>query len=195
MPSPKLRVMLVDASPGRTAILERALSDAGYDVVARVASDEQLNEQVAELQPDVIIIDLDSPGRDVLEHMQTISKERPKPIVMFAERGETQTIEKAVKAGVSAYVVDGINPSRIKPIVDVAIARFREYQALRNELEVAKAKLSERKIIEKAKGLLMEKRGMSEDDAYKALRKMAMDRNVRLVQAAENVLAVAELLS
>lgn len=187
--------MLVDASPGRTAILEQALSDAGYDVVARVASYEQLNEQVAALQPDVIIIDLDSPGRDVLEHMQTISNERPKPIVMFAERGETQTIEKAVKAGVSAYVVDGINPSRIKPIVDVAIARFREYQALRDELEVTKAKLSERKIIERAKGLLMEKRGMSEDEAYKALRKMAMDRNIRLLQAAESVLAVAELLS
>lgn len=189
-----LRVMLVDASRGRTAILERALQDAGYDVVARLESYAQLNEQIADIQPDVVIIDMESPGRDVLEHMRTISEERPKPIVMFADRSDSTSIEDAMRAGVSAYVVDGLNPNRVKPIIDVAIARFREYQALREELAETKAKLCERKTIEKAKGLLMEKRGMSEDEAYKALRKMAMDRNIRLVQAAESVIAVADYL-
>jgi len=189
-----LRVMLVDASPGRTAILEQALKDSGYQVVARLDSYERLHERVAEIQPDVIIIDLESPGRDMLEHMQEITTERPRPIVMFAERSDTSSMEKAVRAGVSAYVVDGLNPARVRPIVEVAVARFREYQALRDELATTRARLSERKTIERAKGLLMEKRAMTEDEAYKALRKMAMDRNIKLVQAAESVIAVADLL-
>jgi response regulator NasT len=187
--------MLIDASRERTAILERALTDAGYDVVARLDSYGELNEKIAEIQPDVVIIDMESPGRDMLEHMRSISEERPKPIVMFADRSDTNSIEDAMRAGVSAYIVDGLNPARVKPIVEVAIARFREFQALREELAETKAKLSERKIIEKAKGLLMEKRGMGEDEAYKALRKMAMDRNIRLAQAAENIIAVADFLS
>jgi len=186
--------MLVDASPGRTAILEQALKDSGYQVVARLDSYERLHERVAEIQPDVIIIDLESPGRDMLEHMQEITTERPRPIVMFAERSDTSSMEKAVRAGVSAYVVDGLNPARVRPIVEVAVARFREYQALRDELATTRARLSERKTIERAKGLLMEKRAMTEDEAYKALRKMAMDRNIKLVQAAESVIAVADLL-
>jgi len=190
----KLKVVLVDDDPGRTAILEQALVDAGYSVIARLPSCDQLNTEIAHLQPDVIIIDMESPGRDILEHMQTITNERPKPIVMFANQSDSGTIEKAIKAGVSAYIVDGLNAARVKPIIEVAIARFREYHALRQELQDTKAQLSERKVIERAKGILMEKRKMSEDEAYKALRKMAMDRNIRLVQAAENVIAVADLL-
>jgi len=190
----KLKVVLVDDDPGRTAILEQALGDAGYRVIARLPSCDQLNAEIARLQPDVIIIDMESPGRDILEHMQTITNERPKPIVMFANQSDSGTIEKAIKAGVSAYIVDGLNAARVKPIIEVAIARFREYHALRQELQDTKAKLSERKLIERAKGILMEKRDMAEDEAYKALRKMAMDRNIRLVQAAENIIAVADLL-
>jgi response regulator NasT len=190
----KLKVVLVDDDPGRTAILEQALGDAGYRVIARLPSCDQLNAEIARLQPDVIIIDMESPGRDILEHMQSITNERPKPIVMFANQSDSGTIEKAIKAGVSAYIVDGLNAARVKPIIEVAIARFREYHALRQELQDTKAKLSERKLIERAKGILMEKRNMGEDEAYKALRKMAMDRNIRLVQAAENVIAVADLL-
>lgn len=190
----KLKVVLVDDDPGRTAILEQALDDAGYRVIARLPSCDPLNTEITHLQPDVIIIDMESPGRDILEHMQSITNERPKPIVMFANQSDSGTIEKAIKAGVSAYIVDGLNANRVKPIIEVAIARFREYHALRQELQDTKAKLSERKLIERAKGILMEKRNMGEDEAYKALRKMAMDRNIRLVQAAENIIAVADLL-
>lgn len=191
---PKLNVMLVDSSAERRAVLKQALLVSGYSVQVELDTYESLNDRVNEYQPDVIIIDMDSPGRDMLEHMRVISSERPKPIVMFAEQSDSSTIEQAVKAGVSAYVVDGLNPSRVKPIIDVAIARFREFHSLKQELHETKSKLAERKIIDKAKGILMRRRDMTEDEAYKALRKMAMDKNMRLVQAAENLIAISELL-
>lgn len=190
----KLRVMLVDEDPGRAAILERALEDAGYVVAAKITSATDLQGRVAALQPDVIIIDMESPDRDTLEHMRGISRDQPKPIVMFAEQGDSDTIAQAVQAGVSAYIVDGLNAKRIKPIMDVAIARFREFQALREELAQAKSSLAERKDIERAKGILMNQRGWSEDEAYQALRKLAMDKNLRLADVARNIIAVAELI-
>ena len=190
----KLRVMLVDEDPGRAAILERALEDAGYVVAAKITSATDLQGRVAALQPDVIIIDMESPDRDTLEHMRGISRDQPKPIVMFAEQGDSDTIAQAVQAGVSAYIVDGLNAKRIKPIMDVAIARFREFQALREELAQAKSSLAERKDIERAKGILMNQRGWSEDEAYQALRKLAMDKNLRLAEVARNIIAVADLI-
>lgn len=190
----KLRVLLIDRSPGRAAILERALKDAGYAVAAKLAGVTNLYNEVERIEPDVIIIDLESPDRDMLEQMREISRDRPKPVVMFAEDDDSDTIRQAVKAGVSAYVVDGLSAKRVKPLMEVAIARFREYQALREELLHAKVSLAERKVVEKAKGLLMRRRGMSEDEAYKALRKMAMDGNKRLAEVAENILAVADIL-
>ncbi len=194
-PSPeRLRVMLVDETSGRAAILEQALSDAGCDVVARLHAGDDMFQAVGKTQPDVIIVDMESPDRDTLEHMRSISAEQPKPIVMFAESGDSETIAEAVRAGVSAYVVDGLSAGRIKPIMDVAIARFREFQALRKELEEAKSSLAERKDIERAKGLLMKQRGWTEDEAYQALRKLAMDRNLRLGEVAKNVISIAELL-
>lgn len=186
--------MLVDESRGRAAILEHALLEAGCDVVARLLAGDDLLQAVARAQPDLIIIDMDSPDRDTLEHMRSISAEHPKPIVMFAESADSDTIAEAVRAGVSAYVVDGLSAGRIKPIMDVAIARFREFQALRKELDAAKSSLAERKDIERAKGLLMKQRGWSEDEAYQALRKLAMDRNLRLAEVARNVISVADLL-
>lgn len=194
LPTGALRVLLVDQSVGRAAILEQALADAGYAVVGRIAASEDLQEAVQRIEPDVIIIDMDSPDRDTLEHMRGISVDRPKPIVMFAEDGDSATIEEAVRAGVSAYVVDGLNPGRVKPIMDVAIARFREFQALRQELADAKHNLAERKDIERAKGILMQQRDWSEDEAYQALRKLAMDRNLRIGEVARNIIAVADLL-
>jgi response regulator NasT len=127
--------------------------------------------------------------------MATITRDQPKPIVMFADASDATMIGRAVKAGVSAYVVDGIDPQRVKPVVDVAIAQFREFQALRDELAQTKSSLAGRKLIERAKGLLMTERGMSEDEAYRALRKLAMDRGQRLTIVAENLLAVAQLLT
>ena len=189
-----LRVLLIDRSPGRAAILEQALKDAGYVVAAKLTGVVDLYNEVERIEPDVIIIDLESPDRDTLEQMREISRDRPRPVVMFADDDDSDTIRQAVKAGVSAYVVDGLAGNRVKPLMEVAIARFREYQALREELAEAKSTLAERKLVDKAKGLLMQRRGMSEDEAYKALRKMAMDSNKRIAEVAENILAVADLL-
>ncbi len=189
-----LRVLLIDRSPGRAAILEQALKDAGCVVAAKLTEVVDLYNEVERIEPDVIIIDLESPDRDTLEQMREISRDRPKPVVMFADDDDSDTIAQAIKAGVSAYVVDGLAGKRVKPLMEVAIARFREYQALRTELEQAKSSLAERKVVDKAKGLLMQRRGMSEDEAYKALRKMAMDSNKRIAEVAENILAIADLL-
>lgn len=189
-----LRVMLVDDQPARAALLEQALRDHHYTVIARLASAAGLAAAVARLEPDVIIIDLESPDRDTLEHMASLHRDNPRPVVMFAEQGPADTIERAVRAGVSAYVVDGLNPARVKTIVDVAIARFREYHALRRELEEARTQLADRKQIDRAKGLLMKHRDLSEDEAYRAMRKMAMDRGQRLAEVASNIIAVFKLL-
>lgn len=191
----KLRVMLVDDDRGRSALLMQALVDAGYEVVARAGKNENILARVKQVDPDVILIDMELPDRDTLEHMRSISRDRPRPVVMFAERSDSATAEAAIKAGVSAYVVDGLSATRIKPIMEVAIARFREFEAMRTELEQTRSQLAERKVVERAKGILMQKRGMSEDEAYKALRKLAMDRNKRLVDVAESVIAAAELLA
>ena len=190
----KLKVMVIDESAGRAALLERALTDAGYEIIARVEHGVNLLERVKEVKPDVIIIDMEMPDRDTLEQLYTINKDQPRPIVMFADNSESDVIEAAVKAGVSAYVVDGLNTERVKPIMDVAIARFREFQALREELEQTKNTLADRKVIDKAKGIIMKQRGMDEAEAYKLLRKMAMDNNKRISEIAKDVIAVAELL-
>ncbi len=195
MTAAKLRVMLVDDDRGRAALLTQALADSGCEVVARAGKNEDVLARVRHADPDVILIDMELPDRDTLEHMRSISRDRPRPVVMFAERSDRATAEAAIKAGVSAYVVDGLSPARIRPILEVAIARFREFEAMRTELEQARSQLADRKIVERAKGILMQKRGMSEDEAYKALRKLAMDRNKRLIDIAESVIAAAELLA
>lgn len=189
-----LRVLVIDKAPGRAAILEQALLDIGHQVAARLSGPVDLYAEVERIQPDVIIVDLQSPDRDTLEQMREINRHQPRPVVMFADDSDSRTIEQAVRAGVSAYVVDGLNAKRVRPLLDVAIARFREYQALRNELEQAKTSLAERKVIERAKGLLMQRRGCSEEEAYRALRKLAMDQNRRLAEVAENLLSVADML-
>ena len=191
----KYRVIVIDENPGRAAVLERALLDNGYEVVAKVAPGVDLPKLVHELQPDVIIIDMESPDRDILEDMHNITREQPKPIVMFSDQDDSAVIEAAVRAGVSAYIVDGLEANRVKPILDVAVARFREFQALRDELDKTKATLEERKVIEKAKGILMKQRGFDEGQAYKALRSLAMNKNKRLIDVARDVVAVSELLT
>lgn len=186
--------MLIDEQPERFELLDEALRLHGHEIVARLTRDEDIIGAVERWQPDIIIIDLETPGRDTLEHMQTISRDRPRPIVMFTNDGDSDTIARAVKAGVSAYVVDGLNPDRIRTILDVAIHRFREYQSLKSELEQTRMQLNERKLIERAKGILMKKRQLSEDEAYQSLRKMAMDRNLKLSELARSIIAAAELL-
>lgn len=187
-------VMLIDESPARGAMVEQALKDAGYLVVARLSVDDDILMTMDRVHPDLVIIDMESPDRDSLENMRHISRHQPRPIVLFTEKSDGGTIEKAIKAGVSAYVVDGFNDKQIKPIMDVAIARFREFQALRNELEETKTKLEDRKNVDKAKGLLMKQHGMNEEQAYHALRKLAMDQNITMGAAAVNVISVSRIL-
>lgn len=190
----RLRIMLVDACPQRSALLEQALHDAGQEVVARMEAGDGLMERVGQIDPDVIIIDMDAPDRDTLEHMRTISRDSPKPIVMFTNNDDGDTIRTAIRAGVSAYVVDGLSATRVMPILEVAIARFQEFDALRRELEETKSALAERKIVERAKGILMKQSGMDEENAYRALRKMAMDRNLRLADLSKVLIAATDLL-
>lgn len=189
---PHLRIMLVDEQPDRFALLDEALRAQGHEIVAHVTSGGDIVEAFGRSEPDVVIVDLDSPGRDTLESMRTISRDRP--IVMFTNDGDSETIERAVRAGVSAYVVDGLSPARIRPVLEVAMHRFRDYQRLRNELEQTRLRLTERKLIERAKGILMKKRGLDEDGAWQALRRMAMDRNLKLSELARSIIAAAELL-
>jgi response regulator NasT len=191
----KIEVMLIDAHSGRSAILEQALSDAGYRITVRTAGTDRLLQQVREARPDVILIDIDLPDRDTLEQLREIGQDQPRPIVMFAERSDPETTAAALRAGVSAYVVDDLNPRRLQPIMDVAIARFREYQALRRELAETRSRLAERKVVEKAKGLLMAQRNLNEEEAYQTLRKLAMDRNQRIGEVARTVVSLLELLS
>lgn len=155
---------------------------------------DDIVSHIREVTPDVVIVDLDSPDRDTIEHMRQVNRHSPSPVVMFVDRSDEQTAIDAVKAGVSAYVVDGLSPSRVRPILEIAIARFQAFSALRDELEKTRTTLAQRKIIDRAKGILMQQRGLDEDSAYKALRKMAMDRNKPLAEIAEQVISIGELL-
>ena len=190
-----LRVMLVDDSHEEDSPLQEGLVAAGYDVVVVSAQGLSLVERVTEYAPDVIIIDTESPSRDVLEHVSVVSAHHPRPIVLFTDDGENASIQAALTAGVSAYVVAGIQADRLQPILDVAVARFEHDQALRGQLRDAQARLVERKLIERAKGILMEQKGVTEERAYRLLRKLAMDRNAQLVDVAQQVVDVAKLLS
>ncbi|WP_319004517.1 ANTAR domain-containing response regulator [Methylobacillus caricis] len=186
--------MLVDNHLERTAPLKQSLTEAGYEVIAHLNDTVNLDDAVKRLQPDLVIIDIDSPSRDTLEHLIVMNQSAPRPIVMFTHDGDTEKIRAATRAGVSAYVVGGISNERLKPVMDAAIARFEEFKALRAELDSANTKLSERKVVEKAKGILMKQRGITEDEAYSMLRNMAMKQNIRLATLAEQVIQAAKLL-
>jgi len=190
-----LRVMLVDDSDDDVSLLKDGLVSAGYHVVVVSTLGLALAERVAEFLPDVIIIDTESPSRDVLEHVSVVNACAPRPIVVFTDDRENASIQAALKAGVSAYVVAGIDAQRLQPILEDAVARFQHEQALREELRDAQTKLVERKTIERAKGILMEQKGVSEEHAYRLLRKLAMDRNAKLLDVAQQVVDVAKLLS
>jgi response regulator NasT len=189
-----MRILVVDESDERAALLREALTAAGHEVAASLASPLELLRAVETLRPDVIVIDTESPTRDVLEHVVIVSQSSPRPIVMFSSDAGGEAIRDAVRAGVSAYVVDGLDSSRVNSIVEVACARFEEFQRLKIELADANLKLSERKLVERAKGLLMQSRGLSEDEAYHALRKLAMSKKLRLGEASQQLIDVAELL-
>jgi response regulator NasT len=193
MPVP-LRIMLVDDKLERSDDLECALAACGYRVVARLSGHDDLPVRIAEVAPDVIIVDMQSPDRDVLEDLQRSHEAVPRPIVMFVDESDDESIRAAVEAGVSAYVVAGVEGRNVRPIVEVAIARFRRFESMRDELASTREQLAERKWVERAKGILMRKRGVSEDEAFRLLRKTAMDRGARLADVARQLVSLEDLL-
>ncbi|MGB9991508.1 ANTAR domain-containing response regulator [Massilia sp. SM-13] len=182
------------AQTERARILRIGLLEAGFDIVASLPSDMYLPERIAQLQPDMIIVDAESDARDVLEHIVIATRDERRPIVMFTESDDTESMEAAVAAGVSAYIVAGLKSERIKPVLNVALARFRREQKLLDELSDTKSKLAERKVIERAKGLLMQRQGVSEEQAFQKLRGMAMSKNLKLSEVAQRILDVEDLL-
>lgn len=193
-----LRVMIVDDSEPdshrRSLYLRPMLEQVGYTVVAEVFEARRMYEAVRARAPDIIIIDTESPSRDTLEHIALLSATDPRPIVMFSSDRGGDTIREAVRAGVSAYIVDGLATERVKPIIEVAVARFESFQAIKTELAQVKTKLADRKLIDRAKGVLMKARSIDEDDAYSALRKMAMERSLTIGEVSRQLLAVSDLL-
>ena len=189
-----LKIMLVDSDRGRGALLRRALEDVGHEVDVCRARGLDLLTQLRQSAANVVIIDMEMPDRDTLESLRSISRENPRPVVMYADKTDAQTTTAAIKAGVSAYVVGEVNAERVRPIVEVAIARFGEFQALREELERTQNTLAGRKVVERAKGLLMQRRKMDEQTAYATLRKLAMDRNQRLVDVARTLIELSDVL-
>lgn len=189
-----IRVLLFDEIPERSHTLRRALAGLGYDVVAVATDPRALHDTVARHAPDVIVIETESPSRDTLENLAHVSDRCPRPVVMFTQDGDREAIRRATGAGVTAYVVDGLAAERVAPIVEAALARFEAYQHVREELVAARSQLADRKTIDRAKGLLMREKGLSEDAAYHRLRKLAMDRNKSIAQVADDLLAMAKFL-
>ena len=178
----------------RSRQLRIGLLENGYNIVAVLPADTFLDERLAQLQPDMIIVDAESEARDSLEHVVMATRDARRPIVLFTNDNDTSHVREAVAAGVSAYIVAGLSPDRIRPILDVAMARFEHEQSLRRELANAKTELQDRKVIDRAKGLLMQRQGLSEQLAYEKLRKAAMDKGLRLSEVAQRMLDVADLL-
>jgi response regulator NasT len=189
-----LRVLLVDDTGREVGLLRDALVGGGHQVVGEVRDAMQLHAQVIALAPDLVIIDTDSPSRDVLEQLCVVSRDAPKPIVMFTGDGEPDSIRAALDAGVTTYIVEGLQPHRVRAILAVAQARFAADRSLRDELEHARGQLASRKRIERAKGILMKARGLDEDGAFRAMRKLAMDRQTTIAAVAEQVISAADLL-
>jgi response regulator NasT len=189
-----LRVLLIDDGAHRVSLIHDELSRLGHFVVGVIDSALLIHDCVLRLQPDVVIVDSDSPSRDTLEHLSAMSARSPRPVVVFSEDAAAAPMQQALQAGVSAYVIAGLQPQRLWPVLQVAIARFEQDRQLRGQLESAQALLSERKLVERAKGILMEAVGLSEEQAYAHLRKLAMDRGQRLAQVAERVVEARDLL-
>jgi two-component system, response regulator / RNA-binding antiterminator len=178
----------------RSRELRIGLLESGYNLIAALPADSFLAQRITQLQPDMIIVDSISDARDALEHVVMATRDEPRPIVLFTEDNDTTHVKAAVAAGVNAYIVAGLAPDRIRPIMDVAMARFEHEQSLRQELQSAKSELQDRKTIDRAKGLLMQRQGLSEQDAYEKLRKTAMDKGLKLADIAQRMLDVADLL-
>jgi response regulator NasT len=190
--SPKIAI--VDESPIRAAILEEGLREAGFTDVVRIDEMQSLLSRIYALDPDVIVIDLENPSRDILEQMFQVSRAVRRPVAMFVDQSDAASIQASVDAGVSAYIVDGLKKERLKPILDLCISRFNAFAKLQDELDRTKSALEDRKVIERAKGILMKLKGLTEDEAYVLLRSTAMREKKKIGEIAQSILTASELL-
>jgi response regulator NasT len=190
-----LSIVIIDENRLRASVIEAGLREAGYENLTIIHDVTGIARRIADIEPDVIFIDLENPNRDMLENMFQLSRAVKRPIAMFVDRSDQAAIEAAVDAGVSAYVVDGLKRERVKPILDMAISRFNAFFRMTRELEEARSELENRKLIDRAKGILMSTRGMSEADAYALLRKTAMNQNRKISEIAESLITAAGLLA
>ena len=193
-PDAALKILLIDENPIRRTILEAGLREAGFANVVRIETTTGLLDQVYRIDPDVILIDLENPSRDVLEQMFQVSRIVRRPIAMFVDQSDRGTTEAAVDAGVSAYIVGGLQKERIKGILELCISRFNAVARLQDELDRTKTALEARKTIDRAKGILMQAKGLSEEQAYAALRKTAMNEKRKIADVAQAVITATELL-
>jgi response regulator NasT len=189
-----LAVLVIDENRIRASIIEAGLREAGHEAVTVVHDVTGIARKIADINPDVIVIDLENPNRDMLENMFQLSRAVKRPIAMFVDRSDRASIEAAVEAGVSAYVVDGLKQERVKPILDMAVSRFNAFSRMSRELEEARSELENRKVIDRAKGILMKSRGLSEEAAYALLRKTAMNQNRKIAEIAQSLVTAAGLL-
>ena len=190
--SPK--IVIVDESPVRAAILEDGLREAGFTEILHIREMQSLLARIYAVDPDIILIDLENPSRDVLEAMFQVSRAVKRPIAMFVDQSDSASIQASVEAGVSAYIVDGLKKERIKPILDLCVSRFNAFAKLQEELERTKSQLEDRKIIEKAKGILMKVKGLTEDEAYVLLRSTAMREKKKIGEIAQSIITASEML-
>jgi len=194
MTESNLTVAVIDPSRARAAILEEGLRAAGIGRIVVIPDTADLLERITALKPDVVVIHLESPSRDILEQMSGVSRQVERPVAMFVDRSDTTMMQAAVDAGISAYVVDGLRAERIKSILDIAILRFNAFARLQRELSEARGELADRKLIERAKGILMNLKGLTEDEAYKQLRRKAMNEKRKIADIARAIVTTADLL-
>jgi response regulator NasT len=194
MPARELSILIIDDNDIRARIIEDGLREAGHSQVTVLDTTHEAARRIAEIGPDVVVIDVEYPGRDQLEHFFSLSRALRKPIAMFVDRSDAAEIEAAVEAGVSAYVVDGLRKERVKPILDMAISRFNAFARLQRELDEARGALEDRKLIDQAKAILIKSRGLSEAEAYALLRKTAMNQNRKIAEIAQSLVTAAGLL-
>ncbi|MGD9785899.1 MAG: ANTAR domain-containing response regulator [Hyphomicrobiaceae bacterium] len=189
-----LHILVIDADRIRASIIEEGLTEGGQTRVTILDVSAELMRRIVEIDPDVVFIDLKSPNRDQLEHMFQVSRALRRPVAMFVDNSDRASIEAAIDAGVSAYVVDGLRKDRVKAVLDTAIGRFNAFDRLQKELADVKSELAERKVIDRAKGILMRTRGLTEDGAYALLRRTAMNQGKKIAVVAESLVVAASML-
>ncbi|WP_186419262.1 ANTAR domain-containing protein [Bosea sp. CS1GBMeth4] len=192
--TPDIKILVVDANPIRAAIIEEGLREAGSNAIVRISGTSGLVAAIEQHDPDVVVIDLENPSRDALADMFLVSRHVRRPITMFVDQSDAAQIEAAVEAGVSAYIVDGLKKERMKPILQTCISRFNAFRKLREELDEIRSQLDDRKLIDRAKGIVMRLKGLSEDDAYTLMRRTAMNEKRKLAEIARSIITAAEVL-